>query len=291
MEATMVNQGQLDSVAHSDINQGPGLGSNIELDLQSYLQSNPDHRQELAADVNVEAIGDSQAKSEKEKNPKDPKSSEKRESTVKRPHQKEETIKIMKAKVTGTIEYLRARGLPHTKQDVFEYFGIARTRGYEMLGNRDRRKRKPGDPETRGRPSKLSKDSVNRMDEILQAWGLEGRAMTWKGLAAEAEVPDVSWRTIQRTMQKRGYRRCKACSKSYAAPDVADVLPGYNPAINRGTPYMLEDGIVLHSENIQFATNPQHTLDIMRKPSENHCGNCNQQQDQAIIPLQVLPLS
>jgi hypothetical protein len=268
-----------------EVAQTPSLEqSQREPDLQSY----PGLHQEPIAESNAEVVVDHESKPN-ENNSTELKALKQQKPKLKKPHQTEETVNNMKFKVQGTIEYLRAKGIYHTKQDVFEHFGVARTRGYEMLGNRDRRKRKPGDPETRGRPTKLSKESVNRMDEILQAWGIEGRAMTWKGLAVEAEVPNVSWRTIQRTMQKRGYRKCKACSKTYAAPDMADVSP--NSVSNQEITYMLEDGPVPYSENLQFGPGPQHTLNIIRKPGEHHCGNCNQQQDQASAPIQALPLS
>ena len=269
------------------LHQGSSLGSVGEPPLDPNLQPNPKLNQEPDPESNANSVVD-QGAHPKKKDSTGLKPSEKEGPKIRKPHQKEETIKLMKYKVQGTIEFLQAKGIHHTKQDVFEFFGIARTRGYEMLGNRDRRKRKPGDPETRGRPTKLSKESVNRMDEILQAWGLEGRAMTWKGLAAEAEVPDVSWRTIQRTMQKRGYRKCKACNKTYAAPDMADASA--NPLLNQGNAYMLEDGTIRYAENLQFAMDPQRTLNFMPKPGEHHCGNCNQQQDQTAGHVQALPL-
>ncbi len=285
MESNLESPQQRNSGSEMETSQGPSLGfPSTEPQQEPNLQLDPSLHQEHT----LEPTGDHQIMPE-EKHTTDSKAPKNHESKMKKPHLKEESVKTMKFKVQGTIEYLRAKGIRHTKQDVFEHFGVARTRGYEMLGNRDRRKRKPGDPETRGRPTKLSKESINRMDEILQAWGIQGRAMTWKGLAAEAEVPNVSWRTIQRTMQKRGYRRCKACSKTYAAPDMADV--SQNSVLNHGNAYMLEDGTLQYSENLQFVPNPQHALQIIRKPGEQHCGNCNQQQDQAPRPMQAFPLS
>lgn len=264
-----------------EVAQTPSLEqSQREPDLQSY----PGLHQEPIAESNAEIVVDHESKPN-ENHSTELKALKQQKPKLKKPHQTEETVNNMKFKVQGTIEYLRAKGIYHTKQDVFEHFGVARTRGYEMLGNRDRRKRKPGDPETRGRPTKLSKESVNRMDEILQAWGIEGRAMTWKGLAVEAEVPNVSWRTIQRTMQKRGYRKCKACSKTYAAPDMADVSP--NSVSNQEITYMLEDGPVPYSENLQFGPGPQHTLNIIRKPGEHHCGTATSNKIRPLLPYRL----
>ena len=281
----MESHQQLPLGSHLDFNQGSNLETIGESQLDPNLQPNHEPNQEPSAEPNADP-GENQEASPKKKKSK---ASKKEGPKIRKPHQKEETIKLMKYKVQGTIEFLQARGIHHTKQDVFEFFGIARTRGYEMLGNRDRRKRKPGDPETRGRPSKLSKESVNRMDEILQAWGIEGRPMTWKGLATEAEVPDVSWRTIQRTMQRRGYRKCKACNKTYAAPDMADV--SQNPILHQGNAYMIDDGTVRYTDNLQFAMDPPRTLNFLPKPDENHCSSCIQQQAQASAPVQTLPLS
>lgn len=64
---------------------------------------------------------------------------------------------------------------------------------------------------------KLSETNIDRMDEILQTWSLEKRAFTWTQLGTAAEVPEVGWRTIQRAMNKRGYSKCIACTKTYAS--------------------------------------------------------------------------
>ena len=40
-----------------------------------------------------------------------------------------------KAKVQGAFEYAQAKGLLHSKQDVFDFFGVGRTQGYAMLND------------------------------------------------------------------------------------------------------------------------------------------------------------
>lgn len=109
-----------------------------------------------------------------------------------------------KAKVQALIEFNTAKGLLRSKQKVFDYFKVGRTQGYAMLNDdTNRRRHNTGLPDPRGRPSKLSETNINRMDEILQTWGLEPRAFTWSQLGTAAEAPEVGWRTIQRTINKR----------------------------------------------------------------------------------------
>ena len=80
----------------------------------------------------------------------------------------------------------------------------------------NRRRHNTGLPDPHGRPSKLSETNINRMDEILQTWGLEARAFTWSQLGTAAEAPEAGWRTIQRTINKRWHNKCIACTKSWS---------------------------------------------------------------------------
>lgn len=68
-----------------------------------------------------------------------------------------------RAKVQKAIEYAQARGNLHSKQDVFDFFGLGRTRGYAMLKDMDnsRRAHNTDEPENRGRPRHLSKEHID----------------------------------------------------------------------------------------------------------------------------------
>lgn len=108
-----------------------------------------------------------------------------------------------KARIQGAIEFAKHEGVFRSKREGFEFYGVGHTRGYEIIkSDTSRRQHNTGKPDPRGRKSLLSKKDVDRIDEILQTWGFDARAMTWKQLAATAEAPSVSWRTIQRALSK-----------------------------------------------------------------------------------------
>lgn len=50
----------------------------------------------------------------------------------------------------------------------------------------------------------------------------DGRAITWTQLAATADAPSVSWRTIQCAPSNRGYTKCIACTKTYVSKPLMD---------------------------------------------------------------------
>ena len=85
----------------------------------------------------------------------------------------------------------------------------------------NRRRHNTGLADPRGKPSKLSETNVDRMDEILQTWGLtwglEASSFTWNQLGIAAEVPEVGLRTIQRAVNIRRYKKCIACTNTYAS--------------------------------------------------------------------------
>lgn len=118
---------------------------------------------------------------------------------------------------------------------------MGHTRGYEILNDQEtnRRHGHTNKSETRGQPRKLSKNQIDRMDEILQTWGLEGRSLTWNQLGAAAETSSISWRTIQRAMHERNYRKCLACTKTYVPKDL--MIARKDWAWNKRNTYSLND--------------------------------------------------
>ena len=166
-----------------------------------------------------------------------------------------------------------------SKREVFEFFGVGHTRGYKILNDQEtnRRHGHTNKSETRGQPRKLSKKQIDRMDEILQTWGLEGRSLTWNQLGAAAETSSISWRTIQRAMHERNYRKCLACTKTYVPKDL--MIAQKDWAWNKRNTYSLNDWKrVRFSDEVHFGRGPQRRLRIIRKPGERTCQDCIQEQ-------------
>ena len=115
------------------------------------------------------------------------------------------------------------------------------------------------------------------MDEILQTWGLEARAFTWSQLGTVAEAPEVWWRTIQRAMNKRGYNKCIACTKTYASEPLK--AKHRNWTWEKRNIWTLDDWKkVRFSDEVHFGRGPQRKLRIIRKPGELTCEDCIHEQ-------------
>jgi hypothetical protein len=85
-----------------------------------------------------------------------------------------------KAKIQGTVEYLERHKIPHSKRDVFDTFGVSKRQGWAMLANNEHPRRHHNDPfekEAHRRPSKLLNKNISTMDQILQDYGVDGRAL------------------------------------------------------------------------------------------------------------------
>lgn len=92
------------------------------------------------------------------------------------------------AAIQGTVAYLKARGLPCNKRDIFQFHGVAQNTGYRILRSGTARKRhNSGLDETRGRPYKLTEAQIHEADAILQEeeLGMERKRYTWTQLATE----------------------------------------------------------------------------------------------------------
>ncbi len=84
-----------------------------------------------------------------------------------------------KAAILGTIRYLEEHKISYFKQDVFDTFDVKRREGYRILQGHPRRHHNdPFIKEHRGRPSKVSKEDILRMDKILQDYGMDGHVLT-----------------------------------------------------------------------------------------------------------------
>lgn len=88
-----------------------------------------------------------------------------------------------KARLKGAADYLKYNGIPFHHSDLFQYFGVSKTRGWAILQQDsqlfDRRFRhNEGVSETRGRQTLLSAKDLDRCDRFLQDLGWTARTMT-----------------------------------------------------------------------------------------------------------------
>ncbi|KAI1346752.1 hypothetical protein F5Y01DRAFT_297071 [Xylaria sp. FL0043] len=134
-----------------------------------------------------------------------------------------------------TIKKFRdAKKLPISNNDLFDYVGVSRSTGYRIFKEKDKpRRRSHNDPsscdeENRGRRPALSDEQVDQLVAFLKAGGWEGRVMPWADLcdAAGLEFPAKSGKptpqTVQKHLNKRGWKKCVACRRFWVDHDVAD---------------------------------------------------------------------
>ncbi|KAI1283321.1 hypothetical protein F5Y07DRAFT_394234 [Xylaria sp. FL0933] len=117
-----------------------------------------------------------------------------------------------------------AKKLPVSNNDLFDYVGVSRSTGYRIL-----REKPPScdDEENRGRRPALSDEQVDHIVAFLKAEGWEGRVLPWADLcdAAGLEFPAKSKptpQTVQKHLNKRGWKKCVACRSFWVDHDVAD---------------------------------------------------------------------
>jgi hypothetical protein len=141
-------------------------------------------------------------------------------------------LEIRKQKVTGTLEFLHATGIPHVKADVYRFHGITLKEGHAIDKSLKRKRgvlaessddEESSSPrrETRGRKHLLGWPEIHSMERIIAAWGQEHRELSWKQLAEEAELTHVSMRTIQKAIGTLEFFQCAKCKKGYVNPNIA----------------------------------------------------------------------
>jgi hypothetical protein len=118
--------------------------------------------------------------------------------------------------VRGAIEYMEARGIPHSKEDVFRFNQVSHRQGWAMIsqGSVDRRHHRSDRPERRGRPRLITNNQLKEMDKIIKEEGFEARQLSWLELGNEVGIEGISARTIAKAIGDTiNYSKCIACQK------------------------------------------------------------------------------
>ncbi|EAQ86220.1 hypothetical protein CHGG_07473 [Chaetomium globosum CBS 148.51] len=190
-----------------------------------------------------------------------------------------------RAQVLGTISFLEKEKIPYFKSRVFEHFGVSRRHGWEIVRQLRNRPGLQDDPnlpdpeetriETRGRKKILRADDITTMERLIWQYGFEGRVVSWEALAREAGVTaEASRRTVRRTLDTLGHRKCVACRTGWVSPAIAKKrLEAATVALReRPTPQQWRD--IRWSEAVHFGLGPEGQIMAIRKPGQRHCPNC-----------------
>ena len=141
-----------------------------------------------------------------------------------------------KAKLQGAIEYaeyLQRNNLSHTKQRAFDFYKINRRSAYRMLAFNDQATSNRGESARRsdntsvstkrGQPRKITKQEVQKMEEIINSSDINQRALSWQQLAIKVglvEERKVHFHTVRVLMQSLEYHKCIACNKNWLSSHI-----------------------------------------------------------------------
>ena len=185
-----------------------------------------------------------------------------------------------KSKLEGAIqyaEYLQRNQLVHTKQRAFDFFNVPRRTAYRILAHKDdggttRPKTK------RGIKSKLTKQDVEKMEQIINSHDINQGALSWQQLAVKAGLvgeKKVHFRTVRAHMLSLEYHKCIACPKNWLAPHIRAERRRFARQYQHWK--LREWQKVRFTAEIRFGLDPQEKkLSIIRRPGERYCFDCIQ---------------
>ncbi|KAI8634171.1 hypothetical protein F5Y19DRAFT_202206 [Xylariaceae sp. FL1651] len=184
----------------------------------------------------------------------------------------------LKAKIRGGKELLVAMDVPHSNMRLFEHYGVNRSTGYRYLRDHDR-----ACDETRGRKRAISEAQLDQLEAFLQREGWEGRSMAWSEVcdAAGLEFPGrkgpPSAQVVQQAINRRGWRKCTACTKFWVNKDTANNREHW--ARERLHEYGLDVDKwrrIRYSDVIHFKFGPEGKMKVVRRVGERYCTSCIQ---------------
>lgn len=184
-----------------------------------------------------------------------------------------------KARIQGTVDFLKAKGIPFHYNDVFRYHGARESAGYAAL-------REPREinartfhsafNETRGQQkNKLSEKDLDILEASLWEHKFDARTIPWGAMPAAAGLDvEVSGRTVQRAMGQRDWRKCIACSRSYVSPRQAQKREEYARIMLEKYPRKEDWYHIRFSDEIHFGYGPSGKVYVTHRPGKQSCPDC-----------------
>jgi hypothetical protein len=105
---------------------------------------------------------------------------------------------LKKARIKGAEEYMDAKNIPYSHNDLFRFHDVSKEQGWAILKDEsmaaDRTHHNSElTPEKRGRKPLLSPKQVREADRFLQDVGWDARVLTWDQLANELDFGVSGW--------------------------------------------------------------------------------------------------
>ncbi|KAI1292546.1 hypothetical protein F5Y03DRAFT_375618 [Xylaria venustula] len=189
-----------------------------------------------------------------------------------------------KAELLALKRFRDAKNLPIKNNELFQHVGVSRATGYRILKDEPRRFHNNSYcNEVRGRRPALSNEQVDQIVAFLKAEGYEGRTLPWANIcdAAGVEFPaepgPPTSRTIQKHLNKQGWKKCVACSKFWVDYNVAALREAFSREAlgNYGLDFAHWHRI-RYSGEIHFKFGPEGKVSTIRQQSERYCMPCIQ---------------
>lgn len=182
--------------------------------------------------------------------------------------------------VVRDLDLVHSDGRPVSKAELFDRAGYSKQRGWEVLKERsdghEHNRRHHNDPkfdEHRGRPTKLTPEEIQDVEDKLEEHTTWARSMSWDQLAEET-VSHVSGRTLKRHMQVMGYHKCIACSRQWIHDDIAKERKDICQIWLDKRPLPTDWHNVRFSDEVHYGRGLKEKPLIIRKPGERYCKDC-----------------
>lgn len=175
-----------------------------------------------------------------------------------------------KSKVQGAVEFCRAKNIPVDPREVFNFFEVIKSSGYEMIqdGAPSRRlQHQEGIKDTRGRKPKMTPQQTVGCIEILKdsTLGLEAKGMSWHAIIWDQGL-EVTVPTVRRTLSLAwDFGKYKACLKEFMDQKTQDDRWAWADAELLRRPEPKDFRKIRYSDEFHVGYGPEGQLWIIRR--------------------------
>ncbi|KAF5546030.1 HMG box [Fusarium phyllophilum] len=173
-----------------------------------------------------------------------------------------------KAHIKGTIKFLEACNIPFNKKDVYEFNEVSERTGQRVL-NSDTDKTHYNNPvrlDNRRKKRKATEEVIDKFEQLFNDEGFEGKRLHPAELPDAAGVPDISARTVTRSLKRRRISKYIAQEIDYIDLDLQKRRKAWAEKTLALQPLAANWEVIYFSDEVHFGYDDEGKVCIFRRP-------------------------
>ncbi|KAJ9666551.1 hypothetical protein H2201_003208 [Coniosporium apollinis] len=185
-----------------------------------------------------------------------------------------ESDRLARIKIQAVIDFNDRHKITYFKSDVFKFFGVSRRKGWELLhGDKYEEKKPKAGRDPRGRPPKVTRDDIAKLEDILANGDIQTSELSWSDLTELAGLTHVHWHTVRSHIHDMDYLKCLGCERAWVSKEHGRRREEWCRITISIRPHWHDWVFVRFAGEMHFGLSAQNKLRIIHEPGTRHCAD------------------